>query len=84
MYMKRQKKQSKEYKGSYPSALAGKMSYDEAALFLDVSKRTLQKRVKAGTVPHYRIGHRVYFSEGQLLEWIESCKRGGDNGTTGA
>ena len=76
--MKRNKKKLREQRGTITQALAGKMDYDQAALFLGVSRRTLGKWVKAGAVPHYKIGRRVYFDEGQLFLWIESCRHGGE------
>ena len=70
----RKKKQQKELKGSYPQVLPDKMTYAQTALFLDVSVRTLHTWVKRGSVPHYRVGRRVYFIEADLLRWIETCR----------
>ena len=65
-----------KYRPTIAQPLQGKMDYEKAALFLGVSVRTLKRKVRADDVPHYRIGYRVYFSEVDLLKWVESCRRG--------
>lgn len=72
------KKKQREYRGTIAGVLAEKMTYGQTVTFLGVSRRTLGKWVRAGTVPHYRIGGRVYFDEGQLFNWLESCRRNSD------
>lgn len=52
------------------------VGYDSAAERLNISVRTLQKLVKSGECPHVRIGRKVFFTEGILVEFIESCIRG--------
>jgi len=76
----RKKRKVTEVRKTFATPLLGKMRYKEAANYLGVSERTLQKWVKLGTVPHYRIGRKVYFEESRLLEFVESCRVGGLNG----
>ena len=47
------------------------MTLAEAAEFLRISERTLWGRVKAGEVPHARIGAQYRFVRRQLAEWLE-------------
>jgi excisionase family DNA binding protein len=70
------KKKQRDSKVTIAGVLAEKMDYGQTATFLGVSKRTLGEWVKSGAVPHYKVGRRVYFDEGQLFEWLESCRRG--------
>jgi excisionase family DNA binding protein len=41
-----------------------------AAAMLSISERLLHAKVKAGEVPHVRIGNRVLFSPAALDAWI--------------
>ena len=50
-------------------------SYAEAGKLLRLSVRTLQSQVKAGALRCVRIRRRVYFTEGQLLDFVESCRQ---------
>lgn len=56
------------------------ITYKEAAERIGISVRTLSKRVKNGDVPHVRIGRKVFFTEGLLIEYINKCIEGGENG----
>ena len=51
------------------------LDVDEAAVLLKVSKKTVYNRVKAGTLPHARVGRKLLFSRQKLNQWIA---RGGD------
>ena len=51
-------------------------SYGEASKLLRLSVRTLQHYVKSGKLRCERVGRRVYFTDIQLLDWVESCRRG--------
>ena len=51
------------------------LDVDEAAMLLKVSKKTVYNRVKAGTLPHARVGRKLLFSRQKLNQWIA---RGGD------
>lgn len=46
------------------------LDVDEAAVLLKVSKRTVYNRVKAGTIPHVRVGRKLLFSRQKLNQWI--------------
>jgi excisionase family DNA binding protein len=46
------------------------LDVDEAALLLRVSKKTVYNRVKAGTLPHARVGRKLLFSRQKLHQWI--------------
>ena len=72
------KQKIKKDRGTIATPLSEKWRYAEAAKYLAVSQRTLEKWVKADAVPHYRIGSRVYFDEASLFKWIQSRKRGGE------
>lgn len=50
--------------------------YDEAAKFLQVSVRTLKRRVKRNEVPHLYVGSLVRFAPWKLCAWAE---RGGSS-----
>jgi len=62
-----------KYRPMIAQAMRGKMRYEDTALFLGVSARTLKRWVKAKAIPYYRIGRRVYFEESELLVWIGNC-----------
>ena len=70
-----------ERRGRLPKGYFG---YGKAAALLDISVSTLQRWVSLENIPYDRLKGRVCFTRQMLEEWIESCKRGGDNGTTGA
>jgi excisionase family DNA binding protein len=46
------------------------LDVDEAAVLLKVSKKTVYNRVKAGTLPHARVGRKLLFSRQKLNQWI--------------
>lgn len=43
------------------------MTLKEVSLFLRISKRTLQRRMKEWKIPHVRIGRRVLVQRDDLL-----------------
>ena len=45
---------------------------EEAAKFLDINPKTLQKMARTGTVPAYRIGKLWKFRISDLDEWLRS------------
>lgn len=51
-------------------------SLSEAAIFLQVSEKTLWLEAKAGRVPHFRVGKQFRFVRSELLEWARSCQVG--------
>jgi excisionase family DNA binding protein len=46
------------------------LGVDEAAILLKVSRKTIYNRVKAGTLPHARVGRKLLFSRQKLQQWI--------------
>jgi excisionase family DNA binding protein len=46
------------------------LDVDEAAILLKVSRKTIYNRVKAGTLPHARVGRKLLFSRQKLHQWI--------------
>jgi excisionase family DNA binding protein len=46
------------------------LDVDEAAVLLKVSRRTVYNRVKAGTIPHARLGRKILFSRAKLSQWV--------------
>ena len=66
----------KQRKGLSPPIVADKMTYEHTANFIGVSERTLRRWVRRDSIPHYKLGRRVYFNKVDLFDWIESCRRG--------
>jgi excisionase family DNA binding protein len=46
------------------------LDVDEAAILLKVSRKTIYNRVKAGTLPHARVGRKLLFSRQKLHQWV--------------
>jgi excisionase family DNA binding protein len=46
------------------------LDVDEAAILLKVSRKTIYNRVKAGTLPHARVGRKLLFSRQKLHQWM--------------
>jgi excisionase family DNA binding protein len=46
------------------------LDVDEAAILLKVSRKTIYNRVKAGTLPHARVGRKLLFSRQKLYQWV--------------
>jgi excisionase family DNA binding protein len=46
------------------------LDVDEASVLLKVSKKTIYSRVKAGTLPHARVGRKLLFSRQKLSQWM--------------
>ncbi len=46
----------------------------EAAIFLGIKEKTIYHLVNQGSIPHYRIGKMVRFSEDELENWMKSKK----------
>ena len=47
-----------------------------AAAMLGISPCTLRRAVRAGKVPHRRLGGMIRFTEDDLAEYVESCRIG--------
>lgn len=58
---------------------AARMSPQETALQLGVSKRTLDAWRSTGrhALPYYRLGGRIYYSRTDVLAWLEARQRTG-------
>ena len=48
------------------------MSVKDAAAFFNVKPLTIYRAVAAGTLPHYRLGRSIRFSEEALLAYIST------------
>ena len=46
------------------------LDVDEAAILLKVSRKTVYNRVKAGILPHDRVGRKLLFNRQKLSQWI--------------
>lgn len=52
------------------------LDYDEAAQYLGVTRRQLERWKREGRVPHTKFPQRVVFTTAQLDAFIESCSVG--------
>lgn len=50
----------------------------EAASFLRISLPTVYKMIRAGMIPHVKIGHRYIIPRGQFLSWLNGNIYGGN------
>ena len=68
----------KAARGTIRQVSAGEplLTYQQSAERLGVSVRALYELAKAGIIPHVRIGRKVFFTEGFLLDYINQCVRG--------
>ncbi|MBZ0205922.1 MAG: helix-turn-helix domain-containing protein [Flavobacteriales bacterium] len=48
---------------------------DMAMKITGLARRTLYKRTMNRSIPHRRVGGRLYFKRSELLEWIENGRR---------
>ncbi len=49
------------------------MTFDEAALYLGISKSHLYKLTSQGKIPHYKpYGRKIYFDKVSLDRWVYS------------
>jgi excisionase family DNA binding protein len=44
--------------------------------FLSVSRTTLYRWVKEGTIPNVRVGKKIFVRESTIEAWLESKERG--------
>jgi excisionase family DNA binding protein len=56
------------------------LTLDEAAALLQVSKRTLQRMIKTGELPAFKVGGQWRLRETQLRQWVENRELGGVDG----
>lgn len=52
----------------------------EAAALLQVSTRTLQRMIRSGALPAFKVGGQWRLREAQLRQWIETREGSGDSG----
>ena len=72
-----QLRESLQRLGKPPSALSRPIGIDEACAIVMKAKPTVYKLVHQGLIPHCKIGHKLYFQEDELLEWIAKGKKKG-------
>jgi excisionase family DNA binding protein len=58
------------------------LTADEVAERLRVTKCWIYNEVRAGRLPHVRLGRYVRFRAGAIDAWIEQIERGGFNGAS--
>ena len=46
----------------------------KAAKIIGVSEHTINKQICLGTIPHRKVGDRVIFTDGDLAEFLDSCR----------
>jgi excisionase family DNA binding protein len=51
------------------------LSESEASAFLGISKITLQRKRKDGSISFYRVGGRVLYSPNHLEEYLSKCEQ---------
>lgn len=52
------------------------LTVKEAATFLRVQVSTINRHIKSGFVPSYKVGKRRLFDKDELIEWVKSHKNG--------
>lgn len=65
-----------ENKSNIPNAVSNKpLSIQEAAKFLKLSVPTIYGMVSRREIPFSKLGKRLYFSESELSDWIQSGRK---------
>ena len=65
-----------ENKSNIPNAVSNKpLSIQEAAKFLKLSVPTIYGMVSRREIPFSKLGKRLYFSESELSEWIQTGRK---------
>lgn len=52
----------------------GYLTVEEVAKMMNVSRSWVYNKVKAGSIPHVRIGSMIRFAESDIMGWIEEHK----------
>jgi predicted DNA-binding transcriptional regulator AlpA len=52
-----------------------KFNLTETATFLDLAPITVYSLVAKRSIPHLKVGRRLYFLEADLIEWIKQGRR---------
>lgn len=47
------------------------LTFREACDFLHLSKQTLYGRIHNKSIPHNKVGNRIWFSKAELLAWLK-------------
>lgn len=50
------------------------MSIEGAAAYLGLEKRAVYRLVETRQIPYVRIGAKVYFTRGDIEEWLARCR----------
>lgn len=50
------------------------LTIDETMAFLSVSKNKVEKMIREGSLPAYKIGGDLRFRRSELLEWLEGYR----------
>jgi excisionase family DNA binding protein len=50
------------------------LTIDETMAFLSVSKNKVEKMIREGSLPAYKIGGDIRFRRSELLEWLEGYR----------
>jgi len=58
------------------------LSFHEAAVFLGLSKPTIERMVARGEIPSYKVGKRRLFDREELIEWVKGFKDHGKGGSS--
>lgn len=65
-----------ENKSNNPNTVSNKpLSIQEAAKFLKLSVPTIYGMVSRREIPFSKLGKRLYFSESELSEWIQTGRK---------
>ncbi|MGA2378433.1 MAG: helix-turn-helix domain-containing protein [Spirochaetia bacterium] len=54
------------------------LSIQQAAAFLGISTSEIYKQTSAKTIPFFKVGKRVLFSEEDLKSWLEAHRVSGE------
>lgn len=54
--------------GTPPQLSIRLLTMEDATRLLPVSERTLYRKMRAGTLPHLKVGQKVLFLEDELIE----------------
>jgi excisionase family DNA binding protein len=49
-----------------------RLRFREGMEYLNLSERTLRKKIARREIPHYRIGHFIEFDRAELDAWVEA------------
>ncbi len=70
--------------GGEPGRLPHLLRIDELARRLGISERHLRRLVQERRIPSLKVGHFVFFDEGEIAGWLEQCRRPAEGGRRSA